>query len=178
MFDYIKAISRCVDNNLKVLMKKIQNYQEYCMFFDVSVKSFSQFKSLYPHAPNQIMSLYKFTDGGMLFDTVLFSTERIDMETMFSKIKIENLNEDAIKTRYTGCPKELTAFGMASFGDLYCFYSNGSEEIVQWSVSENKIVYKWTNLYAWLNNEINGAIELISEEILHPLGYYLEELQK
>lgn len=174
MFNYVSAISRCSDPGLKNLLKKLECYQEYSMLCDATAKTFTDFKQLYPNAPYQVIAWYKFANGGFLFDTQFLSTEALNRDLIVGMMKLDMVNDEAIQ-KITGCPKNYIAFAIASFGDLYCFNNSGGSDVIQWSIAEKKIVGRWTNFFIWLKQEIDGALELVADNILTPLGCYSEE---
>ena len=168
MFDYSSAIARCNDNSIKVILKKIEYYKEYSILCSATGVEYKNFRDMYPDAPNAINTWYKFANGGLLFDTYLLSTKAIIEELGGVRLSLNAYN-NIICRKALEIPENLVVFAVASFGDVYCFDKNGSNEIYQWSVIEHNLVTKWANFSLWLYQEVNGAIELITDEDMYPI---------
>ena len=171
--NFANAISRCDDNGVKIQIKRIEQYKEYTMLCEMTSAEYSAFKNMFESIPFQVRAWYKFANGGFLFDTQILSTQNIDIKNGFRLQSFTMYNSSHAQT-ITGLPEKYAAFAIASFGDLYCFSQEGEAEIIQWSVTEHKIIGKWANFYLWLKQEIDIAMELITEECLLPMGVYYE----
>ena len=150
-----------------MILKKLSMYDEYIMFSEATDSSFDNLLKISSFIPQQIKYLYKLYNGGYLFDTVLLSTEDFDIKTGNRLLNIDLIN----RKLHDECnlPINYIVFAVASFGDVYCYDTNGLDEIIQWSIIERKIIYRWSTFYIWLNNDITTAIELIDENIILPI---------
>ena len=160
------AIKNCPDLSLRIILKKLSMYDDYIRLSEANDSTYNDLLKLTPFVPQQLKYLYKLYNGGYLFDTVLLSTEDFDAATGNRLLNIKQINSRC----HSDCdlPKNYIAFAVSSFGDLYCFDTAGSSEIIQWSIIEHKAVYRWSSFYIWLNNDITTAIELIDEQIILP----------
>lgn len=173
MFNYKSAISRCDNDRIKMLLKKIEGYKEYSLLASPSALEYKRFREMFEFAPDEIRSWYKINNGGLLFDTAIFSTMLFDDENGVGVISLSRMNYTETK-EMLGMSADMCPFAAASFGDMYCFYNNGSKEIVQWSLTEGRVVARWGSFSIWLNQEINAALELVSRRLLYPLPIYYE----
>ena len=171
--NFTNAISRCDDNSVKIQLKKIEQYKEYTALCETTSVEYQAFRNMFDTIPLQIRSWYKFANGGILFDTQFLSTQFSDMNSGTKLQRLSIYNSPAARMM-TGLPEKYVVFAIASFGDLYCFSQEGDAEIIQWSVTEHKIVAKWSNFSLWLKQEIDIAMELILEECIHPFGVYYQ----
>lgn len=172
--NFVNAISRCDDNSVKIQIKKIEQYKEYTLLFEMTSAEYKIFKDMFKNIPFQVRSWYKFANGGMLFDTQLLSTKSIDV-TSGVKLQCLSVYNSATARKMSGLSEKYVVFAIASFGDLYCFSQDGENDIIQWSVIEQKVVGKWNNFYLWLKQEIDISLELIAEECLFPIWIYCGE---
>ena len=161
------AIQNCPDLSLRIILKKLSIYDDYIMLSQANEQSYNDLLKITPFVPQQIKYLYKLYNGGYLFDTVLLSTEDFDDLTGNRLLNMQQINDRC----HIDCdlPKNYIVFAVSSFGDIYCFDTSGSNEIIQWSIIERKIVYQWSSFNIWLNNDITTAIELIDEQIILPI---------
>ena len=162
-------LDQCNDFSLKVLLKKISVYQEYFHLMHADQDSYADFLQIAPKIPEQVKSWYRLFNGGYLFDTAFLSTERADWGVPIKLVSFSLVNDPETR-KDMELPAGYTVFAIASFGDVYCFANNGSNEIVQWSLQEHAIVGKWANFALWLSQEIGTAIELIGEDVLTPFS--------
>ncbi len=164
-----RLLDQCNDFNLKVLLKKLSSYQEYFHFLSMDQDEYQNFLRVATNIPEQVKSWYKLFNGGYLFDTTFLSTAQVDWDIPLKLLTFSMLDDDSLRKKIE-LPKRFIVFAISSFGDIYCFSSDGSNEIIQWSVQEHTVVEKWSNFALWLNQEISTAIELIGEDVLMPLG--------
>lgn len=171
--NFANAISRCDDNGVKIQIKRIEQYKEYTLLCEMTSVEYKAFRDMFKSIPFQVRSWYKFANGGMLFDTQFLSTQSIDTKngTRLQRLSIYN---SSTARAMTGLPEKYVAFAIASFGDLYCFSQEGEAEIIQWSVTEHKMIGKWSNFHLWLKQEVDISMELILEECLLPMGVYYQ----
>lgn len=175
MFNYSYAIQRCSDNNLKLLLSKIEKFAEYSLLSEATATGYKKFLELEcfkeKTIPVAIRNFYKFMDGGYLFDTTVLSTQGTIRDTTVKIQQIRAYNNEPFREN-VGLPSKYSVYAIASYGDLFCFCNDGQNDIIQWSVANHKIVAQWNNFYIWLNQEINTAVDLVSEGVLMPLGMF------
>jgi len=113
-------------------------------------------------------------DGGMLFDTTILTTKAHDaeldlpFETYASYFNPELRKEKNISD-------DWFIFAVAVHSDLFYFDMNKKDDkVYQWDAEENKIYASWPDFENWLTDQINEAVELISNEELEPLDIKLE----
>ena len=171
--NFANAISRCDDNSVKIQIKRIEQYKEYTFLYEMTSVEYKTFRDMFKTIPMQVRSWYKFANGGILFDTQFLSTQFIDIKSG-AKLQSLRIYNSSTARAMTGLSEKYVAFAIASFGDLYCFSQEGEAEIIQWSVTEHKIIGRWANFYLWLKQEIDIAMELIMEDSLLPMGVYYD----
>ena len=168
---FANAISRCDDIGVKNQIRRIEQYKEYTLLCEMTIGEYKSFRDMFKNIPLQVRSWYKFANGGKLFDTQFLSTQSVDLRSGVRLQRLSIYNSVAAR-EMSGLPEKYVAFAIASFGDFYCFSQDGEAEIIQWSVTDHKILGKWSNFYLWLKQEIDISIELVMSDYLFPMGVY------
>ncbi|MBE6530020.1 MAG: SMI1/KNR4 family protein [Ruminococcaceae bacterium] len=171
---YANAIARCEDNNLKIILKKLDSYSDYSLFCPATGVEYNNFRNLFDSIPNQVRAWYKLFNGGYLFDTMFLSTKYFEdhYRVRLGSFRIYN---SSMARKFAELPDDKAVFSVASFGDFYCFNTDGSPTITQFSVTEHQCVAQWSNFSVWLNQEVNAALDLVDEEILQPFSIYYQK---
>lgn len=171
--NFENAVSRCSIEELKPQMQRMQNYSQYIILCETTSADYLELRNMFDFLPKQVREFYKLINGGYLFDTQILSTKPIDRKNGMRLQRLSIYNSDTAR-KMSGLPEKYIAFAIASFGDLYCFSADGSENIIQWSSVSHKEVGRWKNISSWLKEEMDIAIELVREGSFAPMGVHQE----
>ena len=126
------------------------------------------------YLPADFLNWLEVCDGGMLFDTTLLSTQSrdaaLDMPlTTYGALLDAELRKDRRLS------DDWFVFAMAIHSDVFFFDQKKRDgKVYQWDVEELKIHATWATFEDWLTDQIQGAVGLIADGTLEPLGIKLE----
>lgn len=125
--------------------------------------------------PAAFMEWVELCDGGMLFDTVLATTNAYDAELDLEFDTYDELNTDEMKD-YFSLPEGFAVFGVRSYGDPLCFNVKDNDgKVYLWNVEKEDFDDIWDTFTDWMTEEIDDAVGLIAEDVLDPFILKLED---
>jgi len=118
--------------------------------------------------PDDFIKWLGVCDGGMLFDTTMFTTKSLDAELDLEFVIYSDFHKPDIR-KNLNIPDEWFVFAVAVHSDLFYFDMEKKDgQVYQWDI-EDKLVYaEWKTFEDWLSDQVNEAIELIADEQLMP----------
>ena len=165
--DFQQLLPYLAGSELGKRMAQIAELEQYTLLSppfaeqDVRELALRAEKALGARFPDAYFHLMKCFNGGLLFSNELFSLyapdePEMDLVTANRELWAESL-----------IPGDRFAIAMTNYGDYYLLSKNGSPEVIQWDMEENKEFRAFPDLLSWLDDLLTEARFLLKDGSLH-----------
>ena len=120
--------------------------------------------------PKQYLDWVRLCDGGLLFDTVLLSTQARDTTLDLEFDTYDEMNSDEAKAHF-GLPEGFVIFAFWNYEELFCFNVKENDgKVYLWDVQTGEFGEIWDSFEDWITEEIDHGVRMIADDVLEPLG--------
>ena len=165
--DLAKAQKVYTEEPMRGNIERLLDFDEYHCLLSGRAGIAIKLQKKYPGLPQSYLSWLQYCDGGLLFDTVLLSSEGHDKVLDLDFDTYEDMNSEEVYAEY-GLPEGYTVFAVRSYGDPICFKSQ-DEKVYLWDSEEQEFSDIWDTFEDWITEEIDDGIQLIADDALDPL---------
>lgn len=154
---------------MKENIKRLELFDIYHCLRKASFSSAIKAQEVLGKIPTSFLEWMKICDGGLLFDTIMLSSNSYDEDLDLDFETFEEYNTKNVKADMA-LPEGYSVFAIRSYGDPICFNSVANDgKVYLWNIEKSIFVNIWDSFENWLSDEIDSAIQLIGEEVLEPL---------
>ena len=173
--DHRLLLNSFSDEFMKGNVERLDLFNVYHCLLGASDSSVARAKEVLGSLPASFLEWMKYCDGGLLFDTVMLSTQGYDDELDLDFETFEDYNSEEVRSDM-GLPEDYSVFALRSYGDPICFNTFLNDgKVYLWNVEKGLFEEIWDTFEDWLTEEIDVGVQLIGEEILDPLDITLGE---
>jgi len=162
--------------NSQMMLDDIENleeFEEYQYLLVGNENTRNEIINKYNIKNEEFKTWLKYCDGGLLFDTVLLSTQAYDKEKDLEFDSYDDYNND--KQSY-GLDEKFCIIGFRSYGDLICVSTEENDnKVYLLDVEKGEFSDIWNSFIDWLTEEVDDAIKLIADETLEPIAAKIED---
>ena len=165
-----KAAKKYVSEPMKGNVERLKDFDIFHCLLSGSVEKSFELQKKYNCFPLEFLDWLKFCDGGLLFDTVMLTTNKHDDDLDLDFDTYDDMNSEEAYSDFK-LPEGYVVFAMRSYGDPICFKKDKKDKKVYlWDVEKEDFTDIWYSFQDWLTEEIDDGVRLIADGVLEPLN--------
>lgn len=176
LIDYGRLLNVYSSGRMGENVRRLERYDLFHCLLAGSPEHVAEIKRRVACLPEDFLCWLKVCDGGLLFDTVMLTTRKIDPAAPDAPLMTYNEFSDEGTKVAQGPSGNCFVFATAVNSDVFYFdVGKKNVRVCQWESEERVVCASWATFEDWLTDRINEAMELIARERLEPVGFKLED---
>lgn len=173
ILDHHVLLNSFNDDYMNENVELLEAFNKYHCLRKASSQTVTKAKKILGSIPASFEEWLNYCDGGVLFDTVMLSTEEYDKELDLDFETYDEYNSAEAKEGMA-LPQGYSVFAIRSYGDPICFNCAANDgKVYLWNRETAVFEDIWDTFEDWLTDEIDAAVQLIGDGDLEPLGIKL-----